>query len=66
MRCTACRRYTFEAVCPACFGPTERRAPARYSPQDRYGKYRRRLMDAAREEGGGGAGGGGDEDHGRS
>ncbi len=34
-----------------CGGPVERRAPARYSPQDRYGSYRRKLMGGARDEG---------------
>jgi H/ACA ribonucleoprotein complex subunit 3 len=51
MRCGSCNRYTMEAQCPLCGGPVERRAPARYSPQARYGRYRRKLMDGALREG---------------
>jgi len=49
MRCIVCKRYTMGDRCPSCGASAERRAPARYSPQDRFGKYRRRLM---RESGG--------------
>jgi H/ACA ribonucleoprotein complex subunit 3 len=51
MRCGACNRYTMEQECPVCKGPVERRAPARYSPQDRFGKYRRRLTEEAEKDG---------------
>ncbi len=43
-RCTACGRYSLERDCPACGAPTECPLPARYSPEDRYGKYRRQTM----------------------
>lgn len=46
-RCDACKTYTMRDVCPHCGSPATRRAPARYSPQDRYGEYRRRLMAEA-------------------
>jgi H/ACA ribonucleoprotein complex subunit 3 len=42
-RCTGCGRYTLEVTCPDCDGPTERAGPARYSPEDHYGTYRRAL-----------------------
>ena len=41
--CRSCERYTLAEQCPACHGPTRSPHPARFSPQDRYGSYRRRL-----------------------
>jgi H/ACA ribonucleoprotein complex subunit 3 len=35
--------YTLKDACPACGKPTARAGPAKYSPQDAYGAYRRRL-----------------------
>ncbi|EQD25923.1 Nucleolar RNA-binding protein Nop10p [mine drainage metagenome] len=46
--CPVCARYTFRADCPEGHGPTRTPHPARFDPADRYGKYRRRLQDAAR------------------
>jgi H/ACA ribonucleoprotein complex subunit 3 len=46
--CRECRRYTLKAVCPACGGATRTPHPARFSPGDRYGKYRRLLLDEVR------------------
>ncbi len=42
-RCPGCGRYSLEGTCPECGGPTQRAGPARYSPEDHYGKYRRAL-----------------------
>jgi H/ACA ribonucleoprotein complex subunit 3 len=42
--CRACARYTFRAVCPDCGAATRTPHPARFSPGDRYGKYRRMLL----------------------
>ncbi|MCX6666040.1 MAG: RNA-protein complex protein Nop10 [Euryarchaeota archaeon] len=41
--CSACKRYTMNEVCPVCKVNTGSPKPARYSPQDHYGKYRRKL-----------------------
>jgi H/ACA ribonucleoprotein complex subunit 3 len=51
MRCTACGRYTLQSACPSCGGAAHSPHPARYSPQDRWGRYRRALLAdvAARE-----------------
>jgi len=49
--CGSCRTYTFEPECPSCGARTVKPAPCRYSPQDKYGKYRR-MMKAARDNGG--------------
>ena len=46
-RCVGCARYTLADACPACGGATRTPHPARYSPHDRYGKYRRQLLAAA-------------------
>jgi H/ACA ribonucleoprotein complex subunit 3 len=44
--CRACQRYTFQASCPNCHTTTRSPHPARYSPQDRWAKYRRALYGA--------------------
>ena len=43
-KCRACGRYTFENKCPKCGEETTTPIPARFSPEDHYGKYRRRLL----------------------
>ena len=62
-RCPACGRYTLRRGCPECGGDTRSAHPARYSPDDKYARYRLAERYAA---GGGGtageaAGGGGGE-----
>ncbi len=42
-KCLACGRYTLQDACPACGGMAGNPMPPRYSPEDRYGVYRRRL-----------------------
>ncbi len=41
--CRACGTYTLQDRCPRCGGPAGNPMPPRYSPEDRYGAYRRRL-----------------------
>ncbi|MBN2599763.1 MAG: nucleolar RNA-binding Nop10p family protein [Candidatus Thermoplasmatota archaeon] len=48
--CVHCERYTMHPVCFFCKGNTVSRSPARFSPQDHYGKYRRELKKRNREE----------------
>jgi H/ACA ribonucleoprotein complex subunit 3 len=45
--CRACHQYTLRERCATCGGPAKQPHPARYSPQDRYGRYRRALYAAA-------------------
>ncbi len=45
--CPVCDDYTLEDACSRCGGTTERAGPARYSPEDRYGRYRRALKKQA-------------------
>lgn len=42
-KCPVCRAYTLKDVCPKCGGATLMPMPAKYSPDDKYGVYRRRL-----------------------
>lgn len=48
--CATCRIYTMKEECPVCGGRTRVRRPPRYSPEDRYGKYRRMLMKELKED----------------
>ncbi|NWF96130.1 MAG: RNA-protein complex protein Nop10 [Candidatus Thorarchaeota archaeon] len=43
-KCVECGEYTLnESKCPRCGGRVRSPEPARYSPTDRYGEYRRRA-----------------------
>jgi H/ACA ribonucleoprotein complex subunit 3 len=42
-RCPHDRTYTLAKTCPACESPTVTAHPARFSPEDKYGKYRRMM-----------------------
>ena len=50
-RCMDCGAYTFEDSCPKCHGKSASPHPPRFSPEDRYGKYRRQLKKLASQEG---------------
>jgi len=39
--CKKCHTYTLEKVCPKCNEKTISPKPGKYSPLDKYGKYRR-------------------------
>ena len=41
--CPKCGTYTLRPACPGCGVPTIPPAPARFSPEDHYGVYRRKL-----------------------
>ena len=41
--CKSCKLYTLDAVCNKCKERTISKNPPRFSPQDRYGEYRRKL-----------------------
>jgi len=42
-KCSSCGEYTLKEKCPYCGMKTKNVAPPRYSPEDKYGKYRRIL-----------------------
>jgi len=39
-RCGKCGRYTLKPTCPVCISETGIPHPAKFSPQDKYAKYR--------------------------
>lgn len=39
-RCSACRTYTLRKACPDCGADASLAHPARFSPDDRYARYR--------------------------
>ncbi len=41
--CRKCKSYTLDKICGNCNEKTISKKPARFSPQDHYGKYRREL-----------------------
>ncbi|MGC8644775.1 MAG: RNA-protein complex protein Nop10 [Thermoplasmata archaeon] len=44
MRCPKCGRYTMESRCPVCSSQTISSLPPRFSPQDKFGKYRMKML----------------------
>ena len=40
-KCKQCGEYTLKDICPSCEVKTSVIYPARYSPEDKYAKYRR-------------------------
>lgn len=43
MKCPNCGRYTMKAVCDNCGEKTVTPVPPKYSPDDKFGEYRRRA-----------------------
>jgi len=39
--CPKCNTYTMEEICSVCKVPTVNPHPPKFSPEDKYGKYRR-------------------------
>jgi H/ACA ribonucleoprotein complex subunit 3 len=48
--CKNCQRYTIHPICSTCKEKTVLNKPARFSPQDHYGKYRRELKKRNKDE----------------
>ena len=49
-KCSKCGQYTLEQKkCPECGGPVSSPKPPKYSPQDKYGTYRRKAKRKAAE-----------------
>jgi H/ACA ribonucleoprotein complex subunit 3 len=42
-KCSNCRRYTMDERCQLCGSETVSAHPAKYSPDDRYARYRSPL-----------------------
>ena len=43
LKCTSCGHYTMQEKCPSCGGAASTAHPARYSPDDKYARYRSPL-----------------------
>ncbi len=41
LKCKECGTYTLKDKCPECGSSAVSQIPAKYSPEDPYGKYRR-------------------------
>ncbi|RLE84342.1 MAG: RNA-protein complex protein Nop10 [Thermoprotei archaeon] len=46
-KCPSCKRYTLMEVCPKCGERTRSPHPPKFSPEDRYGEYRRKMKLAS-------------------
>lgn len=52
-KCTGCSEYTMQTEkCPSCGGKVAATRPAKYSPEDHYGEYRRKLKQMERDASG--------------
>ncbi len=49
-RCTKCKEYTLQETCTHCGGAARPNRPAKYSPEDHRGEYRRKLKQLDREK----------------
>jgi H/ACA ribonucleoprotein complex subunit 3 len=43
LRCPKCEEYTLQEACPRCATRAKDPRPAKFSPEDPYGEYRRKL-----------------------
>ena len=44
-RCPKCREYTLKDICPKCNIATKSPIPPKFSPQDKYARYRMQRLD---------------------
>ena len=49
-RCPKCKIYTFKEICPRCKSKTNRVIPPKFSPEDPWGDYRRKMKRKLLEE----------------
>ncbi|WP_456418332.1 RNA-protein complex protein Nop10 [Methanocaldococcus infernus] len=49
-KCERCGRYTLKETCPVCGGKTFYPKPPKFSLEDRWGEYRRKLKRALRNK----------------
>jgi len=48
--CSKCNTYTLETICINCKKITISKKPPRFSPEDHYGRYRRKLKKQQKGE----------------
>ncbi|MFC1691169.1 nucleolar RNA-binding Nop10p family protein [Nanoarchaeota archaeon] len=52
LKCPVCGSYTFKDTCVKCKSKTISPRPPKYSPEDKFGAYRRKVKeDILKEEG---------------
>lgn len=49
-KCPVCRKYTLQEKCAKCSSETVYPKPAKFSPVDPYGAYRRRMKKELLED----------------
>ncbi len=49
-KCDKCTNYSMQKVCPKCGGATSIAKPPKYSPEDKYGSYRRQAKEEAEQD----------------
>jgi H/ACA ribonucleoprotein complex subunit 3 len=45
-KCDKCSRYTLKTECPICGSSTRMPHPAKFSPEDKYARYRMQGADS--------------------
>ncbi len=45
LRCSKCGDYTLQNKCPKCNSDCYSPKPAKFSPEDKYGEYRRKAKE---------------------
>ena len=45
LQCPKCKKYTMNDKCEVCNVPTVKPKPPKYSPEDKYGKFRRETKE---------------------
>jgi len=45
LKCPKCNEYTLKEICKKCKVRTIEAKPPKYSPPDKYGKYRRMMKE---------------------
>lgn len=49
LKCTSCNKYTLNEKC-SCGGKAVNPKPAKYSPEDKYSEYRRKVKEQTLKE----------------
>lgn len=52
LRCKNCGNYTLNGLCPKCGHEATTPMPPKYSPDDKYGMYRRKVKFQSLKSGG--------------
>ncbi|PIN73065.1 ribosome biogenesis protein [Candidatus Woesearchaeota archaeon CG10_big_fil_rev_8_21_14_0_10_45_16] len=50
LKCSSCNSYTLHEKCPQCGSKALEPKPPKFSPEDKYGSYRREIKKKELEE----------------